>query len=125
MRTKQAYCAARDQEIQVAWPDAPLHGGQAMTEELPEALCTELDDRCTGEMCPTFRRPRVEMAVRLVRAGLDQPGALRTRSAECCGCGRFVELKLVDPGYGWCPDCNTVQPLCIPEGEDLEKLAGA
>ncbi len=125
MRTKQAYCSARDQEVRVAWPDAPLHPGQAMAAEPADAVCLDLGERCTGELCPTFRKPRVDMAVRLARAGLDEAGALRRHSAECSGCGRFVELKLVDPGYGWCPECNTVQPICIPEDEEAERLAGA
>ena len=125
MRTKQAYCSARDQEVRVAWPDAPLHPGQAMAAEPADAVCVDLGERCTGELCPTFRKPRVDMAVRLARAGLDEPGALRRRSAECSGCGRFVELKVVDPGYGWCPECNTVQALAISETEELARLAGA
>jgi len=125
MRSKQAYCSARDQEVRVAWPDAPLHPGQAMAAEPADAVCLDLGERCTGELCPTFRKPRVDMAVRLARAGLDEPGSLRRRSAECTGCGRFVELKVVDPGYGWCPECNTVQPLAVSEAEESARLAGA
>ncbi len=125
MRTKRAFCSARDQDITVAWPDAPLHPGQAMAAEAPEPLCLELGERCTGDMCPIFRIPRVELAVRLAQAGLDGPDSLRTREGDCLGCGRHVELKIVDPGYGWCPDCHTVQPLSVPPEEEDKALAGA
>ncbi len=125
MRTKQAFCAARDQEIQIAWPDAPLHPGQAMVAEAPEAVCLELGDRCTGDFCPTFQRPRVELAVRLAKSGLDPVGALRVRVAECEGCGRLVELKVVEAAHGWCPECGTIQLLKTSEAEDNEALAGA
>src|SRR5512138_735540 len=53
MRSKQAYCAARDQEIRIAWPEAPLHPGQAMVAEAADAVCLDLGERCTGELCPT------------------------------------------------------------------------
>lgn len=125
MRTKRAYCSARDQEVTIAWPDAPLHPGQAMAADAPDPVCLELGDRCTGEMCPTFRLPRVELAVRLARAGLAGPDSLRSRAAECVGCGRLVELKIVSPGYGWCPDCQTVQPLAVSAEEEDQALAGA
>jgi hypothetical protein len=125
MRTNEAYCAARDQQVRIAWPDAPLHPGHAMVAGPPDAVCLELGDRCTGEFCPTFQRPRVELAVRLARSGLDEPGALRVRIAECEGCGRLVELKIVEAAHGWCPECGTVQLLKTSDQEDIEALAGA
>lgn len=125
MRTKRAFCSARDQEITIAWPDAPLHPGQAMAADAPEPLCMELDDLCTGEMCAIFKVTRAEMAVRLVKAGLEGPESLRVKSAECVGCGRLVELKVVAPARGWCPDCHTIQPLPAPPEEDDKALAGA
>ncbi len=125
MRTKEAYCAAREEAVHIAWPDAPLHPGQAMTAEPPEALCLELGDRCTGEFCPTFQRPRVELAVRLAKSGMDAPGAMRVRTAVCEGCGQQVQLKVVEAGHGWCPECNTIQELKTTDEEDIQMLAGS
>lgn len=119
MRTKLAYCSARDQDVRIAWTNIPTQSGHANIPDSPEVVCLDYGEYCTGELCPMFGRLRILMAVRLARSGLREDW--ETIEAPCEGCREIRELQVLDDSHAYCPVCGTTNTWVLLEPEDEDE----
>jgi Zn finger protein HypA/HybF involved in hydrogenase expression len=127
METRSVFCPKCQHDVQVAVSTAPLHGGPPSVGDMTDAelVCLDFGSGCSGTMCTAFGLPRVVMGVRLARSGL-RPERLDTVRAVCDGCGRFVELEVVDDTHAFCPQCNTINvwTLIRLDGDEWVAVTG-
>jgi len=71
-RTYLAYCAGRDQKVQVIRRSElpPEFGGMPSVAGDSDVICLDYGNKCTGAICPLFDVPTGEMRRRLIQAGL-------------------------------------------------------
>lgn len=124
--TRQAYCPRCRHDVTVAVTPAPLHGGHATLPDFGEVVCLDFGPQCAGPLCAAMGVPRVVMGVRLARSGL-RPEQLPAIKALCDGCGRLVEMSVIDETHAHCPDCATVNTWTLVriDGEEWVAVTGS
>lgn len=125
VQTRRTFCPRCSRDVTVAITPAPLHAGHATLPDFGEVVCLDFGTQCTGTMCAAFGLPRVVMGVRLARSGM-RPERLPKIRALCDGCGRLVEMSVVDPSHAHCPECSTVNTWTIVrlDGEEWVAVTG-
>jgi hypothetical protein len=114
MRTETHYCRGCDRHVRIAWTPAPGHEGHATLPDGPEMVCLDLEECCTGGLCPLSNLPRLVMGVRLARSEL-RPDGWPTAHLRCVGCEQTTEMRVVDDSHVVCAACGTVNPWVLLE----------
>lgn len=110
MNTRQIFCSACAREVSVTLTEPPTNwGGQASLSD-GELVCLEMNERCTGALCPVCAVSTDALAVRIAKSGMrpDQHATLRT---TCDGCQRETDLMVTRGGYVTCPECGTTRKM--------------
>jgi hypothetical protein len=119
LETRKTYCTHCQKEVVVAVSPGAPRGGQANLQDHDEVVCLDFGGDCDGEVCPLSRLRPVVMGVRLARSGLREEWT--TVRAQCEGCGRISDLKVLDRDHAFCVLCGTTNTWMVLE---LDKDGG-
>lgn len=119
----KAYCPSCRHQVRLTVTRAAPRDGQANLPDGAELVCLDFDEHCTGCTCPFSGTSGIVMGVRLARSGMRAEEEWRTVHGRCQGCGRMVDLEVLDRTYGYCPVCGTTNRFVLLELDDDSSVA--
>lgn len=105
METHKVFCSACDRDVQIVITDQPSQDGHANLHDA-EAVCIEVGEHCTGNLCPIGATSPTVMAARLVHNGL-QTVMHPLVSLTCVECDRVTTHVTIARHNATCTECGT------------------
>lgn len=117
---RKTYCTHCQKEVEVTVSRRAARGGQANLQDHDEVVCLDFGDKCDGEVCPLSKFRPVVMGVRLAKSGLREEWT--TIRAQCEGCLRVTDLKVLDREHAFCMLCGTTNTWMLLDVDEEGKV---
>jgi hypothetical protein len=117
---RTTYCAHCEKDVEVTLSPGTPRNGHASLKDPGELVCLDFGGACDGAICPLAQLRPVVMGVRLARSGLREEWT--TLRAQCEGCGRVSDLKVLDREHAFCTLCGTTNTWMLLEFDDEGKV---
>ena len=113
MDTRTTYCPQCGKTVHVALTPVAPHGTHANVADGGQLVCLEVGEECEGVTCPVSGSSTLLMGVRLARSGEVPDEEWPHVDLLCDGCGRTVEMEVLDSGHTFCPICKTTHTVAL------------
>jgi hypothetical protein len=113
METKTAFCSYCEKKVQIALTPKAPHGTHANVPDGGKLVCLDVGEECEGVTCPQSGCSTLLMGVRLARSGVVPDEEWPHVRLECDGCGRTVDMEVLDGGHAFCPLCQTTNTVAL------------
>ena len=113
MKAQTAHCAACDKTVHIGATAVAPHGTHANVPDGGKLVCLEVGEECAGMMCSLSGTSTLLMGVRLARSGEVPDEDWPHARLACGGCGRIVDMEVLDGGHVFCTLCQSTNTVAL------------